>query len=172
MTEQPAPDRPPGAHWRAFALIVLVVMGLDQVTKRWIEATLAPRESMAIIGDWVRLVHSQNSGALFGLLPNSAPGFAAISLLVIGAILWYQARAGASPYMTLTLGLLLGGAVGNLLDRIRLGYVVDFVDAGIGSIRWWTFNVADASISLAIVLIFLAGVRPSLAGPRRAASNA
>jgi signal peptidase II len=159
-------------RWAAFGLIVAVVVGLDQLTKSWIAATLAPGESMAVIGDIVRLVHSQNSGALFGLLPDSAPAFAAISIAVVGAIVWYQSRAGVSRYITVTLGLLLGGALGNLADRIRLGYVIDFVDAGLGSLRWWTFNVADASISLAIVLLFLASVRPSLAATGPAASDA
>ena len=54
----------------------------------------------------------------------------------------------AAAYLSITLGLLLGGAIGNLIDRIRLGYVVDFVDAGIGDLRWYTFNVADTAISL------------------------
>jgi signal peptidase II len=74
--------------------------------------------------------------------------------------------------MTLTLGLLLGGAVGNMVDRLRLGYVVDFVDGGIGSVRWYTFNVADAAISLAILLLLFAALRPSLAEPARGAPRA
>jgi signal peptidase II len=68
--------------------------------------------------------------------------------------------------LSITLGLLLGGALGNLIDRVRLGYVVDFVDAGIGSLRWYTFNVADASISCAIVLLLIVALRPT---PRPAA---
>src|SRR4029077_5715330 len=68
-------------------------------------------------------------------------------------IVWFERRAAAvGPLlMTITLGLLLGGAVGNLLDRLRLGYVIDFVDMGLGGPRWFTFNVADAGVSLAIV---------------------
>ena len=82
----------------------------------------------------------------------------------MGLIVAYHARSGRSPYLTITLGLLLGGAIGNLVDRIRLGYVVDFVDAGIGALRWYTFNVADASISVAILLLLAATIRPTLAG--------
>jgi hypothetical protein len=69
-----------------------------------------------------------------------------------------------------TLGLLLGGAIGNMLDRLRLGYVVDFVDAGLGATRFYTFNVADSAISVAILLLLVAAFRPSLveADDRRA----
>ena len=89
--------------------------------------------------------------------------FALVSLVVVGLIIGYHARSGRNPYLSITLGLLLGGALGNLLDRIRLGYVVDFVDAGIGSVRWYTFNLADAAISCAIVLLLAASLFPSVA---------
>jgi len=66
--------------------------------------------------------------------------------------------------MTLTLGLLLGGAIGNAIDRFRLGYVVDFVDGGLGTTRFYTFNLADACISASVVLLLALAVRPSLQG--------
>ena len=68
-----------------------------------------------------------------------------------------------SLYLSIALGLLLGGALGNLIDRLRLGYVVDFVDVGIGDLRFYTFNVADAAISTAIVLLLAVAIVPSLA---------
>jgi signal peptidase II len=160
----PAETALPAPHWRSFGAIVLLVLGLDQLTKAWLVAGLAPGHSLSVLGDWLRLVHGQNTGALFGLFRDSAAGFAVVSVVVIAAILWYESRAGGSGYLSLTLGLLLGGALGNLADRVRLGYVIDFVDAGIGTLRFWTFNVADASISLAIVLLLGASVWPSLAG--------
>ena len=169
---EPAPRRAATARWPAFAAIALLVVVLDQATKAWLVSRLAPGQSMVMLGDWVRFVHGQNNGALFGLFRDSAAGFAAVSLVVVGAILWYQARAGSGLYISITLGLLLGGALGNLADRVRLGYVVDFVDAGIGRLRFWTFNVADASISLAIVLLFAASFWPALAGSRAASPNA
>ena len=85
---------------------------------------------------------------------------------MIGLIVAYHARSGRSPYMSVALGLLLGGAIGNLIDRLRLGHVVDFVDTGIGDLRWYTFNVADAAISIAILLLILAAIRPSLVEKR------
>ena len=72
--------------------------------------------------------------------------------------------------MTLTLGLLLGGAIGNAIDRLRFNHVVDFVDAGIGDLRFYTFNVADSCISAAVLLLLLMAIRPRLAEPRGVAS--
>src|SRR5207253_2363622 len=100
---------------------------LDQLAKAWLVSFLAPGQSIAVVDDLLRLVNSHNTGGLFGLLKGQAAPFAALSLVVMGLIVAYHARSGRSPYLTVTLGLLLGGAIGNLVDRIRLGYVVDFV---------------------------------------------
>lgn len=148
--------------WPVFLGLAAGIIVADQLTKAWIRATIAPGASISIVGDNLRLVHSQNNGALFGLFRESAILFGLASIVVIGLIVTYHARSGRSPYMSVALGLLLGGAIGNLIDRLRLGYVVDFVDAGIGNIRWYTFNVADAAISFAIILLVLAALRPSL----------
>ena len=149
--------------WPTFLGLAAVIIVADQLTKAWIRATIAPGASISIVGDYLRLVHSQNNGALFGLFRESAILFGLASIIVIGLIVAYHGRSGRSPYMSVALGLLLGGAIGNLIDRLRLGHVVDFVDAGIGDVRWYTFNVADAAISFAIVLLILAALRPSLA---------
>jgi len=153
----------PRPLWIPFLGLAGLVIAADQLTKAWLVSFLAPGEAQPVLGDLLRLVDSQNNGGLFGLLRGQALPFAVLSLGVIALIVLYHARSGRSPYLTLTLGLLLGGAIGNLSDRILLGYVVDFVDAGIGAVRWYTFNVADASISLAIVLMIVASVRPSIA---------
>ena len=154
--------------WPIFLGLAAAIVVADQLTKAWIRASIAPGASISIVGDYLRLVHSQNNGALFGMFRESALLFGLASIVVIGLIVGYHARSGRSPYMSVALGLLLGGALGNLIDRLRLGHVVDFVDAGIGSLRWYTFNVADAAISFAIIFLILAAVRPSLAdGGRR-----
>jgi len=156
--------------WAGFIGLAAAIVVADQLTKAWLVSFLRPGQSIQVVGDFVRLLDSQNSGGLFGLLQGQALPFAALSIVVMGLIVGYHARAGRSPYLTVTLGLLLGGAIGNLVDRIRLGYVVDFVDAGVGTLRWYTFNVADACISLAIVLLFAAAIRPSLTGAGRPAT--
>jgi signal peptidase II len=154
--------------WPIFIGLAAAVVVADQITKAWISATLAPRASMSIIGDTLRLVHGQNNGALFGLFRDNAALFGLISIGVVGLIVAYHARSPRSPYLSVALGLLLGGALGNMTDRLRLGYVIDFVDAGIGNFRWYTFNVADAAISGAILLLILLAIRPSLGEPRPA----
>jgi signal peptidase II len=153
--------------WPVFLGLAAAIVVTDQLTKAWIVATIAPGESISVIGDYLRLIHGQNNGALFGLFRESAVLFGLASLIVIGLIVAYHARSGRSPYMSIALGLLLGGAIGNLIDRLRLGHVVDFVDAGIGNVRWYTFNVADAAISFAIILLVIAALRPSLIDKHR-----
>jgi signal peptidase II len=150
--------------WPLFLGVAAIVAVVDQLTKAWLTSFLGPGESTSIVGDYLRLVHGQNNGAIFGLFKDSAALFAIVSIAVIGLIVAYHARAGRSAYLSVTLGLLLGGAIGNVIDRFRLGYVVDFVDAGIGTLRFYTFNVADAAISLSLLLLILIAVRPSLAG--------
>jgi signal peptidase II len=157
-------------HWATFLGLTAGVVVLDQVTKAWLTSFLAPGQSVDVVGDLVRLVHSQNAGGLFGLLQGQARPFAVVSLVVVALIVLYHAKSGRNHYLSITLGLLLGGAIGNLTDRLRLGHVVDFVDAGIGDLRWYTFNVADAAISFAILLLLAASVWPSVA--RRATVNA
>ena len=105
----------------------------------------------------------RNSGILFGMLPQSAGAFAIVSLIVVGLIVVYHAKAGRGLLVTIALGLLLGGAIGNLLDRLHYGYVVDFVDMGIGRLRFFTYNLADAAITTSIVLLLVMAVVPTLA---------
>jgi signal peptidase II len=166
--DEHVPPRTP--LWPAFLGLAAVIVVADQLTKAWLVSFLQPGESVNVVGDAIRLVFSQNNGGLFGLFHGQAIVFGLVSLVVVALIVLYHARAGRSMYLSITLGLLLGGAAGNLIDRLRLGYVVDFVDAGIGSLRWYTFNVADTGISFAILLLLAASVWPSLV--RRAADHA
>jgi signal peptidase II len=151
-----------GRRWTIFGALAAAIVIVDQATKAAVVSSLRPGESIPLIGDLVRIVYGENTGALFGLFKDNAVMFGVVSLIVIGLIVAYHARAAASPYLTVTLALLLGGAIGNMLDRLRLGFVVDFVDAGIGTTRFYTFNVADSAISLAVLLLLIAALRPSL----------
>ncbi|HET9613434.1 MAG TPA: signal peptidase II [Candidatus Limnocylindrales bacterium] len=177
MTAMPGPARESGpgpaapltgrsarfpARWAVFVAIAAVVVAADQAAKAAVTAALAPGQSVAIVDDLLRIVFGQNTGALFGLFKDNAVMFGIVSLIVIALIVAYHARATPSFYLTITLGLLLGGAIGNMIDRLRLGYVVDFVDAGIGTTRFYTFNVADSAISLSILLLLIAALRPAL----------
>lgn len=153
--------------WPLFAGLAAAIVVADQVTKAWIVANVDPRQPTLIVGDYLRLIVSHNNGALFGLFQGQATLFALVSFGVIALIVAYHARSGASKIMSVALGLLLGGAIGNVSDRLRFGYVIDFVDAGIGSLRFYTFNVADSAISLAILLLILLALFPALGRPAR-----
>lgn len=151
-----------GANRAAFLGMAVLVLVADQVSKAWLVSTISPGGVLTVAGDLVRLVFSQNSGALFGLFRDQAIVFGLVSLGVVGLIVVYHGRSVRSHYLSIALGLLLGGALGNMADRLRLGYVVDWIDIGIGELRWPTFNVADAAISTAIVMLVLAAIVPGL----------
>lgn len=157
------PAGPSRRGWLLFLGLALAVVAADQASKAWITGTLAVGQGFEVLGDWLRIVHWRNSGILFGMLPRSAPAFAVVSLVVAALIVVYHARAARGILVSLALGLLLGGALGNLLDRLRYGSVVDFVDMGIGEWRFYTYNVADASITGAILLLIAMAVLPRLA---------
>ena len=152
-------------HWLTFGVIALAVVIVDQLSKAFIDANFelasvhpvpggtAPTN---VIGDFVRIAKSYNDGGIFGLFGNSAIILAISSLAVIGLIVVYEWREGGRSWLlTVALGLLLGGAIGNFIDRIRFGYVIDWVDMGIGDKRFFTFNVADSAISIALLLLIL-----------------
>jgi signal peptidase II len=163
--EQPpvatSPIARPRPAWLLFAGLATVVLVADQLAKAWIVGNIAPGQVVDVVDSLVRLIFSRNNGALFGLFGSSATLFAIGSLAVLGLIVWYHARTPRSLLLSIALGLLLGGALGNLIDRLRLGYVVDFVDVGIGTLRFFTFNLGDSAISTAILLLLFLALRPA-----------
>jgi signal peptidase II len=139
------------------ASVAVVVFVIDRVTKAWVSENIPLGTARPIVGDYVRIVHAQNTGAAFGLLPERTTLLSVLSVVAVLAIVYYYRQiASNSALVSATLGMQLGGAFGNLLDRITQGYVVDFVDVGIGDVRFWAFNVADSSIVVGIILVTLA----------------
>jgi len=137
--------------------VAVVVFAVDRVTKAWVTENIPLGTARPVIGDYVRIVHAQNTGAAFGLLPERTTLLSVLSVVAVLAIVYYYRQiASNSALVSATLGMQLGGAFGNLLDRITQGYVVDFVDVGVGDIRFWAFNVADSSIVVGIILVTLA----------------
>jgi len=165
MNALPATDLPATTarpRWRPFIALGLVIVVADQLLKQWISHNFTVGAPVSLLGgDLIRINVTHNQGALFGLFQGSAVLFGLASIGVIGIIVWYEARAGSALLVTIALGLLIGGALGNLVDRLRLGFVVDFVDAGLGGWRFYTFNVADAAISCSILLLILLAVLPA-----------
>ena len=155
-------------RWVLFAVLAAAVLVIDQLVKAWVAGSFQVGVPVPVLGEALRITVSHNQGALFGLFQGSAVVFGLVSLLVVGLIVWYEARAGASLIVSLALGLLLGGATGNLTDRLRLGYVIDFVDAGLGDVRWFTFNLSDVAIDGAILLLILVALLPERRAERPA----
>ena len=154
-------------RWGLFVGIAVVVVIVDQLSKAWLVANVAQGGAVEVVGNWLRLIHGRNDGGLFGLFQGSAIVLAVASLAVIGLIVAYHARARPSVVLSVALGLLLGGAIGNLIDRVYAGYVLDFIDVYWGDWHFWAFNVADASISIGAVLVFvdLLLVKPHASNP-------
>ena len=137
--------------------VAILVFALDRVTKAWVSENIPLGTARPIVGDYVRIVHAQNTGAAFGLLPERTTLLSILSVLAVLAIVYYYRQIASSSWLvTATLGMQLGGAAGNLVDRVRQGFVVDFIDVGIGDVRFWAFNVADSSIVVGIALVTFA----------------
>lgn len=148
---------------RKFALPFLAAAGIaaaDQWSKAWIVARFRPYEAKAVLVDYFHLVHYRNTGVAFGLLSNLDPKWvnpllvAATVFAIAGVVayLHFLPPRGPAPF---GLGLVLGGALGNLIDRARFGYVVDFLDVHWRHHHWPAFNVADVGISVGIALLLL-----------------
>ena len=134
----------------------------DQLLKAWVVGSFEFDQPSQIVGDWLRIDLIHNGGGLFGMLQGSAPVLGLVSLAVVVVLVAIEWRmAWRSWILTLTISLLLGGAVGNFIDRMRFGYVVDFADIGIGSWRFYVFNLADSAVTISIFLILVV----TLAGP-------
>jgi signal peptidase II len=155
--------RPSAGRWILFAVLAVGILLADQATKAWITGNLVPGGApVEVLGSWLRFMYGVNSGILFGMLPQSGPAFAVVSMAVVGLIVLYHAKVGRGLVTTIALGLLLGGALGNLVDRLHYGAVVDWVDMGIGGSRFWTYNIGDAAITTAICLLIVMAVFPKV----------
>jgi len=133
-------------------LIVLSIIAIDQLTKYFVISYLTPSDSIEIF-PFLHLVIVRNTGAAFGMFRNfGSTFFVGISVLAVIFIVYLLIK---SSYNFIGLSLVLGGAIGNLIDRILYGKVVDFIDFSIGKFHWYTFNVADSSLTVGIIVIFL-----------------
>lgn len=146
--------------------MALAVVGLDQLTKALVRSDLALYESHQIIPGLVSLVHGRNVGMAFGVLsggglPAQAFVLAVLSAGVLLLVVAQWHRLAEGPALPrIALALIAGGAVGNLIDRIRLGYVTDFVHVYWRGHQWPDFNLADSAISIGIVLLLVDAARP------------
>lgn len=149
------------------------IFALDQATKLWIAATLpfntygAPGH-IEIVPGFFHLVHVGNTGAAWSLLSGQSSLLALLALVALAAIFWFRHHLGLALLpVQISFGLLCGGILGNLLDRLRLGHVVDFLDFHFGSYIYPTFNVADSGIVCGVILYVLLNLRAQPAAPAK-----
>ena len=142
-----------------FILGAAVVIVLDQLTKSAITARFALHEVYPVIPGFFNLVHVLNPGAAFGFLANASETFryvffTGVTVLAAGLIVFYLVKSHPRNLILAgSLTLIFGGAVGNLIDRLRVGAVVDFLDVFVGSLHWPAFNVADSAITVGAILM-------------------
>jgi len=151
-----AGERPAGIF---FYLVAAAVGLVDQVTKLWVVREWAERgmsrgrDSIDVLGTFLRLTYVHNDGAAFGLSLGNRWSFIAVTVLVAAFILFYYARTERTPLARWALALILGGALGNLADRVRIGEVIDFFHVSVGGFSWPIFNVADIGVSVGVGLL-------------------
>lgn len=156
--------------WLLFVTLIGVVLGLDQSTKRYVDATFNLYESRPVVEGYFNLTYVRNSGAAFGLLARRDPQFLrlfflSVTGLALAIVMFYYARIPWSQRLALWgLGLIMGGALGNGIDRYWLGQVIDFLDVYVGDYHWPAFNVADSAICVGVGLLLIDSLRRP-AGP-------
>ena len=145
-----------GRGWRGglFLLIAAFVVVTDQITKHWIRSNLSPDESLSEVG-FVCITHVRNTGSAFGLFTNQAFLLSIVAVVGLVVILvFYRYLSSYSMLGTAALGLVFGGAIGNQIDRMRLGHVTDFIRVRLwDGVYWPTFNVADSAITVGVIVL-------------------
>ncbi|MFZ3045513.1 MAG: signal peptidase II [Desulfatirhabdiaceae bacterium] len=144
---------------KSFILVSGLVIVLDQITKAVILATLPLLDTILVIPGFFSIIHVRNPGGAFGFMAGQGPMVRSILFLVIsglaaGVIIWLYRRTPASfRLLRIALSLIFGGAIGNIIDRIRFGEVVDFLDVYIGELHWPAFNIADSAITIGMTVM-------------------
>jgi signal peptidase II len=147
-------------------IVAALVVALDQGSKYLVT------HNLPVGGMWspfpgptpfFQIVYTYNTGATFGLFKDLGLVFIFMALVIVGVLILYARRLRSDQWlMCVALGLMLGGAIGNLIDRIRLGHVIDFIDVGVGTTRWYTSNLSDVSLVLGVMLLGIAILRDEL----------
>jgi signal peptidase II len=138
-----------GRAWARMLAVAVIVIACDQVTKALVDGNIARGDGEDLVLG-IRLVNVRNTGVAFSSLQGAGALIGVIVAIALVALLWYFARNAGRPLIWLPTGMLLGGALGNVIDRIREGAVVDFIKA----VEFWpAFNVADISVTLGVILL-------------------
>ncbi|MHB8641297.1 MAG: signal peptidase II [Gaiellaceae bacterium] len=153
-------------EWIALVAVAIAAVTADQVTKHIVASQLALDDEVKVIGPF-SIHHVQNSGIAFGLFSSATAAVIVLTTVAVGWMLLFFARSGARhPVLPIALGLVIGGSVSNLVDRVRLGHVTDFLDLE----YWPAFNLADSFIVVGVAILLLALLQADRA-PRRVGTS-
>jgi signal peptidase II len=144
------------------AIVALTIVALDQLTKALVRGSLRPGHAHHVIPGVLSLVRTTNTGVAFSLLRGGSAIVTALALAVLLALLAYFVRHATQPLLWLATGMIAGGAVGNLIDRLRIGAVTDFIKLP----DWPAFNLADSAITIGVIVLVLVIGRDGAARPR------
>lgn len=150
------------SRYRIFALTAGMVLLLDQLSKWYVISTFTLGQSRRVIEHFFHFTYVRNPGAAFGILADNQlrlPFFIGISIVAVIGILWYLRRTEDKPWQQLALGLVFGGAIGNLIDRVRFQEVIDFIDVHWYNYHWPAFNLADSAICVGVGILLLCSWR-------------
>jgi signal peptidase II len=156
---------PVTSKWRLALATAIVVVALDQLTKAAVASRMQLHQSIPLIDGFAALTYIRNTGAAFGLLAGRAemmrvPFFLVISAAAVLLLIWFL--RGIPAYRRVIVaacGAVAGGAIGNMIDRVALGEVIDFVDLSLGGYHWPAFNVADSAITVGVLVLCLDSLR-------------
>jgi signal peptidase II len=147
-----------GSRWRLGLAVAAGIVALDQLTKWWVLALVLQPPRMIEVTSFFNLVMVWNRGISFGLADTGLDAMrwvlvALAAVITVALIVWLTRIA--RPFLAVVVGLVIGGAVGNLIDRVRFGAVFDFLDFHAFGYHWYAFNVADAAISVGVALLVI-----------------
>ncbi len=162
------------------SLIILSVTIIDQITKIWAVGFLFDKGPVEVFGQFLMLTLIYNEGGALGTSFGPSYYYLATSLVIFGFVLYYIFAHRTNRMIGLPLAFIAGGALGNIIDRIRIGKVIDWIDVDFFDInlmgyyleRWWTFNIADAAISCSILYLLISMLVPKYSSPPSAKDNA
>nr|WP_276938402.1 signal peptidase II [Helcococcus sueciensis] len=148
-----------------YAILFVILVAIDQVTKYIAIINLKGKNEVVIIDKWLHFTYVENSGAAFGIFQNATILFTILTIIIVFGIMWYMLKESNNIgiFLKFSLVMIIAGAIGNLIDRIRLGYVVDFIYSPLGGLyNFPVFNFADiyvtcSAIFLIIYLLFIDG---------------
>ncbi|WLD95086.1 signal peptidase II [Alkalihalobacillus sp. AL-G] len=140
-----------------YYIIALIVVIIDQITKWFIVSKMNITESITVVSDFFYITSHRNRGAAFGILQGQMWLFFIVTIIVLIAVVYYmQTEAKGKPFLSSSLGLILGGAIGNFIDRMLRGEVVDFLNFYFGAYNFPIFNIADSALVVGVSMIAIA----------------